>query len=157
MSCRTFARPAPLLLKNPEIPDVLVHPVPGTVLKIPGAPDHCSVLTDNQAKLRSPWSSSIKTFRYCAATASACLRVKGAVRQSLKYSEIFAHPHLSGDAPHWTGRLSLSFVRTECRHRSHTRVQTAAEAPAARPYVHGLSFSRLLFSVPAVIPAEADR
>ena len=53
MSCRTFARPAPLLLKNPEIPDVLVHPVPGTVLKIPGAPDQRAILTDNQAKMRS--------------------------------------------------------------------------------------------------------
>ena len=53
MSCRTFARPAPLLLKNPEIPDVPVHPVPGTVLKIPGAPDQRAILTDNQAKMRS--------------------------------------------------------------------------------------------------------
>ncbi|CSI24915.1 Uncharacterised protein [Shigella sonnei] len=33
---------------------------------------------------------------------------KGAVRQSLKYSEIFAHPHLSGDAPRRAGRLSQS-------------------------------------------------
>ncbi len=33
---------------------------------------------------------------------------KGAVRQSLKYSEIFAHPHISGDAPHRAGRLSQS-------------------------------------------------
>lgn len=48
---RTFARRAPLLLKNPEIPDDMVHPVPGTVLKIPGTPDHCTVITDNQAKL----------------------------------------------------------------------------------------------------------
>ena len=31
---------------------------------------------------------------------------KGAVRQPLKYSEIFAHPHLSGDAPRRAGRLS---------------------------------------------------
>ena len=53
MSCRTFARPAPLLLKNAEITDGMVHPVPGTVLKIPGTPDHCSVITDNQAKLFS--------------------------------------------------------------------------------------------------------
>lgn len=49
--CRTRSRPAPLLLKNPEITDDMVHPVPGTVLKIPGTPDHCTVITDNQAKL----------------------------------------------------------------------------------------------------------
>ena len=53
MSCRTFARPAPLLLKNAEIPDDMVHPVPGTVLKIPGAPDQATVIADNQAKMRS--------------------------------------------------------------------------------------------------------
>ncbi len=51
--CRTRSRPAPLLLKNPEITDDMIHPVPGTVLKIPGAPDHCTVITDNQAKLFS--------------------------------------------------------------------------------------------------------
>ena len=33
---------------------------------------------------------------------------KRTVRQSLKYSEIFAHPHISGDAPRRTGRLSQS-------------------------------------------------
>ena len=36
---------------------------------------------------------------------------KGAVRQPLKYSEIFAHPHLSGDDPHWTGRFSQSVIQ----------------------------------------------
>ncbi len=53
MSCRTFARPAPLLLKNPEIPDGMIHPVPGTVLKIPGTPDQGTVIADNQAKMGS--------------------------------------------------------------------------------------------------------
>ncbi len=48
--CRTRSL-APLLLKNPEITDDMVHPVPGAVLKIPGTPDHCTVITDNQAKL----------------------------------------------------------------------------------------------------------
>ncbi|GDT10702.1 hypothetical protein BvCmsSINP039_03869 [Escherichia coli] len=33
---------------------------------------------------------------------------KRTVRQSLKYSEIFAHPHISGDAPRRAGRLSQS-------------------------------------------------
>ena len=51
MSAGRDPRPAPLLLKDPEITDDMVHPVPGTVLKIPGTPDHCSVITDNQAKL----------------------------------------------------------------------------------------------------------
>lgn len=51
MSAGRDPRPAPLLLKDPEIPDDMVHPVPGTVLKIPGTPDHCTVITDNQAKL----------------------------------------------------------------------------------------------------------
>ncbi len=38
---------------------------------------------------------------------------KGAVRQPLKYSEIFAHPHLSGDAPvqDGAGPLSQSVVQ----------------------------------------------
>ncbi len=52
MSAGRDPRPAPLLLKDPEISDDMVHPVPGTVLKIPGTPDHCStVIADNQAKL----------------------------------------------------------------------------------------------------------
>ncbi len=38
-------------LRMPKSLDDMVHPVPGTVLKIPGAPDHCTVITDNQAKL----------------------------------------------------------------------------------------------------------
>lgn len=33
---------------------------------------------------------------------------KRTVWQSLKYSEIFAHPHISGDAPRRAGRLSQS-------------------------------------------------
>lgn len=53
MSAGRHPRPAPLLLTNAEIPDVPVHPVPGTVLKIPGAPDQRAILTDNQAKMRS--------------------------------------------------------------------------------------------------------
>ncbi|ENG41330.1 ydcA domain protein, partial [Escherichia coli p0305293.10] len=31
----------------------MVHPVPGTVLKIPGTPDQATVIADNQAKMRS--------------------------------------------------------------------------------------------------------
>src|SRR5699024_5540118 len=154
--CRTCPRPAPLLLKNAEIPDDMVHPVPGTVLKIPGTPDHCTVITDNQAKLFAVVILD-KDVPVLCGNSFGMFAGKRTVRQPLKYSEIFAHP-ISPVMPR-TGRggCHCQSFRTECRHRSHTRVQTAAEAPAARPYVHGLSFSRLLFSVPAVIPAEADR
>ncbi|GCI79122.1 hypothetical protein BvCmsK139A_04818 [Escherichia coli] len=88
---------------------------------------------------------------------------KGAVRQPLKYSEIFAHPHLSGDAPYRTGRgrCHIQSFRTGYRLKTRNRhpPAVAAEAPAARPYVHGLSFLRHLFSYrpPPVVPAEADR
>ena len=110
MSCRTFARPAPLLLKNPEIPDVPVHPVPGTVLKIPGAPDQRAILTDNQAKMRSLIILD-KDIPVLCGNGFRLFAGKGAVRQPLKYSEILAHPHISGDAPHRTGRLSQSVVQ----------------------------------------------
>src|SRR5699024_7456649 len=107
MSCRTFARPAPLLLKNPEITDGMVHPVHGTVLKIPGTPDHCSVITDNQAKMFSVVILD-KDVPVLCGNGFRLFAGKGAVRQSLKYSEIFAHPHISGDAPRRAGRLSQS-------------------------------------------------
>lgn len=91
MSCRTFARPAPLLLKNPEIPDVLVHPVPGTVLKIPGAPDQRAILTDNQAKMRSLIILD-KDVPVLCGNGFRLFAGKGAVRQSLKYSLILISP-----------------------------------------------------------------
>ncbi|EMV89812.1 hypothetical protein ECMP0209401_5221 [Escherichia coli MP020940.1] len=31
----------------------MIHPVPGTVLKIPGTPDQGTVIADNQAKMGS--------------------------------------------------------------------------------------------------------
>ncbi len=110
MSAGRHPRPAPLLLTNAEIPDVPVHPVPGTVLKIPGAPDQRAILTDNQAKMRSLIILD-KDIPVLCGNGFSLFAGKGAVRQPLKYSEIFAHPQLSGDAPHWTGRLSLSVVR----------------------------------------------
>lgn len=91
MSCRTFARPAPLLLKNPEIPDVLVHPVPGTVLKIPGAPDQRAILTDNQAKMRSLIILD-KDIPVLCGNGFSLFAGKGAVRQPLKYSLILISP-----------------------------------------------------------------
>lgn len=48
--CRTRSRPAPLLLKNPEITDDMVHQYPAPSSKF-GTPDHCTVITDNRAKL----------------------------------------------------------------------------------------------------------
>ena len=105
--CRTRSRTAPLLLKNPEITDDMVHPVPGTVLKIPGTPDHCTVITDNQAKLFAVIILD-KDVPVLCGNGFGMFAGKRTVRQSLKYSEIFAHPHLSGDAPHRTGRLSQS-------------------------------------------------
>ncbi len=65
------------LLKNAEIPDDMVHPVPGTVLKIPGAPDHCTeLLRYNQAKLFAVVILD-KDVPVLCEPASACLRVKG--------------------------------------------------------------------------------
>lgn len=155
--CRTRSRPAPLLLKNAEITDSMVHPVPGTVLKIPGTPDHCSVITDNQAKMFSVVILD-KDVPVLCGNGFGMFAGKRTVRQPL-----FAHPHFSGDAPHRTGRggcHSQSF-RTGYRLKTRNRhpPAVAAEAPAARPYVHGLSFLRLLFSYrpPPVVPAEADR
>ncbi len=107
MSCRTFARPAPLLLKNPEIPDGMIHPVPGTVLKIPGTPDQGTVIADNQAKM-FPVVILDKDVPVLCGNGFRLFAGKGAVRQPLKYSEIFAHPHISGDAPRRAGRLSQS-------------------------------------------------
>ncbi len=162
MSAGRDPRPAPLLLKNPEITDDMVHPVPGTVLKIPGTPDHCTVITDNQAKLFAVIILD-KDVPVLYGNGFGLFAGKGAVRQPLKYSEIFAHPHLSGDAPYRTGRgrcHSQSF-RTGYRLKTRNRhpPAVAAEAPAARPFVHGLSFLRHLFSYrpPPVVPAEADR
>lgn len=103
MSAGRDPRPAPLLLKNPEITDDMVHPVPGTVLKIPGTPDHCTVITDNQAKLFAVIILD-KDVPVLCGNGFGMFAGKRTVRQSLKYSEIFAHPHLSGDAPHRTGR-----------------------------------------------------
>jgi hypothetical protein len=85
----------------------MVHPVPGTVLKILGAPDHYTVITDNQAKMRSLLILD-KDVPVLYGNGFGLFSGKRTVWQSLKYSEIFAHPHLSGDAPHWTGRLSHS-------------------------------------------------
>lgn len=101
--CRTCPRPAPLLLKNPEIPDDMVYPVPGTVLKTLGTPDHCTVITDNQAKLFAVVILD-KDVPVLCGNSFGMFAGKRTVRQPLKYSEIFAHPHLSGDAPHRTGR-----------------------------------------------------
>ncbi len=110
MSAGRHPRPAPLLLKNAEIPDDMVHPVPGTVLKIPGTPDQATVIADNQAKMRSLIILD-KDIPVLCGNGFSLFAGKGAVRQPLKYSEIFAHSHLSGDAPHWTGRLSQSVVQ----------------------------------------------
>lgn len=107
MSAGRDPRPAPLLLKDPEIPDDMVHPVPGTVLKIPCTPDQPLLLRTNRAKMRSLIILD-KDIPVLCGNGFSLFAGKGAVRQPLKYSEIFAHPHLSGDAPHWTGRLSLS-------------------------------------------------
>ncbi len=92
MSAGRHPRPAPLLLTNPEIPDVLVHPVPGTVLKIPGAPDQRAILTDNQAKMRSLIILDKDILVLCG-NGFSLFAGKGAVRQPLKYSEI-SHPLL---------------------------------------------------------------
>ena len=81
----------------------MVHPVPGTVLKIPGTPDHCTVIADNQAKM-FPVVILDKDVPVLCGNGFRLFAGKGAVRQPLKYSEIFSHPHLSGDAPHRTGR-----------------------------------------------------
>ncbi|EHW83423.1 putative ydcA [Escherichia coli P0302308.2] len=88
----------------------MVHPVPGTVLKIPGTPDQATVIADNQAKMRSLIILD-KDIPVLCGNGFSLFAGKGAVRQPLKYSEIFAHSHLSGDAPHWTGRLSQSVVQ----------------------------------------------
>src|SRR5699024_12768397 len=85
----------------------MVHPVPGTVLKIPGTPDHCTVITDNQAKMFAVIILD-KDVPVLCGNGFGLFSGKRTVWQPLKYSEIFAHPHLSGDAPHWTGRLSRS-------------------------------------------------
>ena len=153
--CRTRSRPAPLLLKNAEITDDMIHPVPGTVLKIPGAPDHCTVITDNQAKLFAVVILD-KDVPVLCGNGFGLFAGKRTVRQPLKYSLILISPVIPR-----TGRggcHSQSFrtgyhLKTRNRHP----LAVVAEAPAAQPYVHGLSFSRLLFSVPAVVPAEADR
>ncbi len=94
--CRTRSRPAPLLLNNPEITDDMVHPVPGTVLKIPGTPDHCTVITDNQAKLFAVVILD-KDVPVLCGNGFGMFAGKRTVRQSLKYSEIFALL-FSGDA-----------------------------------------------------------
>lgn len=155
MSAGRHPRPAPLLLTNAEIPDVPVHPVPGTVLKIPGAPDQRAILTDNQAKMRSLIILD-KDIPVLCGNGFSLFAGKGAVRQPLKYSLILSSPVMPRTG---RGGCHCQSFRTECRHRSHTRVQTAAATPAAWPYVHGLSFLRLLFSYrpPPVVPAEADR
>lgn len=87
--CRTRSRPAPLLLKNPEIPDDMVHPVPGPVLKIPSTPDQCTVIADNQAKM-FPVIILDKDVPVLYGNGFGLFAGKGAVRQPLKYSEIFA-------------------------------------------------------------------
>ena len=89
--CRTRSRPAPLLLKNPEIPDIPVHPVPGTVLKIPGAPDHCTVITDNQAKL-FPVVILDKDVPVLYGNGFGLFSGKRTVWQPLKYSLILIFP-----------------------------------------------------------------
>lgn len=89
--CRTRSRPAPLLLKNPEITDDMIHPVPGTVLKIPGAPDHCTVITDNQAKLFSVVILN-KDVPVLCGNGFGMFAGKRTVRQSLKYSLILISP-----------------------------------------------------------------
>ena len=153
--CRTRSRPAPLLLKNPEIPDDRVHPVPGTVFKIPGTPDHCPVITDNQAKL-FPVVILDKDVPVLCGNGFGLFAGKGAVRQPLKYSLILISPVMPRTRR--GGYHSQSF-RTGYRLKTRNPhpLAVAAEAPVARPYAHGLSFSRLLFSFPAVVPAEADR
>ncbi|GDJ30814.1 hypothetical protein BvCmsKSP050_03496 [Escherichia coli] len=84
------------LLKNAEITDGMVHPVPGTVLKIPGTPDHCTVITDNQAKLFAVVILD-KDVPVLCGNGFGMFAGKRTIRQPLKYSE-------SGDAPHRTGR-----------------------------------------------------
>ena len=88
MSAGRHPRPAPLLLTNAEIPDVPVHPVPGTILKIPGAPDQRAILTDNQAKMRSLIILD-KDIPVLCGNGFSLFAGKGAIRQPLKYSEIF--------------------------------------------------------------------
>ncbi len=92
MSCRTFARPAPLLLKNAEIPDDMVHPVPGTVLKIPGTPDQATVIADNQAKMRSLIILD-KDVPVLCGNGFRLFAGKGAVRQCKMASESIAVWH----------------------------------------------------------------
>lgn len=138
----------------------MVHPVPGTVLKIPGTPDHCTVITDNQAKLFAVVIPD-KDVPVLCGNGSGLFAGKRTVRQSLnilKYSLILISPVMPR-----TGRGGCHNQSFRTGYRLKTRnphpLAVAAEAPAARPYVHGLSFSRLLFSYrpPPVVPAEADR
>lgn len=83
---------------------------------------------------------------------------KRTVRQPLKYSLILISPVM----PRTGGAvITVSPIRTGYRLKTRNPHPLAveAEAPAARPYIHGLSFSRYLFSYwpPPVVPAEADR
>lgn len=91
MSAGRDPRPAPLLLKDPEIPDDMVHPVPGTVLKIPGTPDQATVIADNQAKMRSLIILD-KDIPVLCGNGFSLFAGKGAVRQPLKYSLILISP-----------------------------------------------------------------
>ncbi|GDQ68028.1 hypothetical protein JI426_005532 (plasmid) [Escherichia coli O22:H8] len=91
MSAGRDPRPAPLLLKNAEIPDDMVHPVPGTVLKIPGTPDQATVIADNQAKMRSLLILD-KDVPVLCGNGFGLFAGKKTVRQSLKYSLILISP-----------------------------------------------------------------
>lgn len=159
MSAGRHPRPAPLLLTNAEIPNDMVHPVPGTVLKIPGTPDHCTVITDNQAKL-FPVVIPDKDVPVLYGNGFGMFAGKRTVRQPLKYSLILISPVMPR-TERGGAVITVSPIRTGYRLKTRNRhpPAVAAEALAARPYAHGLSFSRLFFSYrpPPVVPAEADR
>ncbi|CSM72273.1 Uncharacterised protein [Shigella sonnei] len=111
MSCRTFARPAPLLLKNAEIPDDMVHPVPGTVLKIPGTPDQAIVIADNQAKMRSLIILD-KDIPVLCGNGFRLFAGKGAVRQDISNYKGMIMP-VTKCEPETTRKASRKSVKTQ--------------------------------------------
>ena len=93
----------------------MVHPVPGTVLKIPVRQTIAPLLRTTKAKLFSVVILD-KDVPVLFSNSFGMFAGKRTIRQPLKYSEIFAHPHLSGDAPRTGGAvITVRPVRTGYR------------------------------------------